>query len=204
MKTITPIFPCLIYQHEIEDFNSVRDDFIQYAYDQEKQNPNPVEKSNRGGWQTPDSNFFMADEKFQPLFSWFAEKIKEYKTHIDYDMSKRHDIILNSFWFNINRRFNYNISHHHPNCTLSAVLWIKASKDSGALCFESPHEYAQYSSMYLQKQDFVDKYLACPSYKIVSKEGTMVIFPSHLRHYVEDNLSNEDRISLAVNITLEI
>ena len=52
------------------------------------------------------------------------------------------------------------------------------------------YEYAQYSSMYLQKQDFVDKYLACPSYKIVPKR-TMVIFPS-FETLCEDNLSNED------------
>ena len=61
MKTITPVFPCLIYEDETKDFHLVQDKFIDYAYGQEKKNPKSAEKSNRGGWQSPDPKFFIND-----------------------------------------------------------------------------------------------------------------------------------------------
>jgi uncharacterized protein (TIGR02466 family) len=32
--------------------------------------------------------------------------------------------------------------------------------------------------------------------------GKMIIFPSHLYHYVESNKSDEDRISIAFNLNI--
>ena len=39
-------------------------------------------------------------------------------------------------------------------------------------------------------------------YKYEPKEGAMIIFPAHLIHKVEENKSNEDRISVSFNIDL--
>ena len=119
---------------------------------------------------------------------------------MNFDMGKGRDIYLESMWFNINGKGCYNVSHHHPNSTLAGVLWIKTPKDSGQLVFESPNEYAEHDLMEVQRQEVVDEYLACPAFRIIPKEGSMVIFPSHLRHGVEVNNSEEDRISLAFNI----
>ena len=50
MKTITPAFPCLIYEEdETKDFHLVQQKFIDFVYDQERKNPNGGEKSNIGG-----------------------------------------------------------------------------------------------------------------------------------------------------------
>ena len=66
--------------------------------------------------------------------------------------------------------------------------------------FESPHEFVEYDLMSVQKQEMIEQYLDCPAYRIVPTEGLMVLFPSHLRHGVEQNQSDEDRISMAFNI----
>ena len=143
---------------------------------------------------------FYNQEPFQPYMNWFGNRIKEYLDHMDFNMTSGRDIFLSSMWFNINGKDTYNISHHHPTATIAGVLWIKAPKNCGLLYFESPHEFAEYDLMSMQKKEMVDQYLACANYNIVPKEGLMILFPSHLRHGVEMNQSDEDRISLAFNI----
>ena len=204
MKTITPAFPCLIYEDETKDFDLIKDGIIQYAYNQERRYPESNKKSNYGGWQTPNPKFFTEDEEFQPYVDWFGYRIKEYLEHLDYDEKKKYGITVTSFWFNINRRFNFNIAHNHPNSNLAGVLWVKIPKDSGTLVFESPHEFAESNTMYLQKQNLIDRYLAWERLAVEPKEGNMIIFPSHLRHRVTENLSTEDRISLAFNLTVDV
>ena len=39
--------------------------------------------------------------------------------------------------------------------------------------------------------------------KIKPKEGTFIIFPSHLKHHVPENKSEETRITLSGNISLK-
>lgn len=204
MKTITPVFPCLIYEDETKDFHLVQDKFIDYAYGQEKKNPKSAEKSNRGGWQSPDPKFFINDQEFQPLFNWLADRVKDYLEFVDYDKEVPHDVEMKSMWLNINRRFNSNIHHWHPNSNLSGVLYIKAPKDCGNIFFESPHEFTEFNTMHIQKRYFIDKYMAWRYMGIEPKEGNLIIFPSHLKHCVDANQSTEDRISLAFNMNIDI
>jgi len=41
------------------------------------------------------------------------------------------------------------------------------------------------------------------THNFVPHEGRILIFPSSLEHHVEENKSNEDRISYSFNIVLE-
>ena len=41
------------------------------------------------------------------------------------------------------------------------------------------------------------------SYYFNSTEGRILVFPSHLNHHVQENKSNEDRISVSFNIRLQ-
>ena len=204
MKTITPVFPCLIYEDELSDFHLVQDKFIDYAYKQEKKNPIGAEKSNVGGWQSPNAKFFVNDPEFQPLFNWLSGKIKDYLEFVDYDKKVPHDVEMKGIWFNINRRFNLNSYHWHPNSNLSGILYIKTPKDCGNVFFQSPHEFTEFSTMHIQKQHFIDKYMAWRYMGIEPKEGSLIIFPSHLKHCVGANQSTEDRISLAFNMGINI
>ena len=41
------------------------------------------------------------------------------------------------------------------------------------------------------------------SYNLSPKEGSVILFPSYLRHAVEVNESDEDRISASFNVHME-
>jgi len=48
-----------------------------------------------------------------------------------------------------------------------------------------------------KKSNFIDD-----SYHCYPTEGRIIVFPSHLEHHVQENKSNEDRISVSFNIRL--
>ena len=201
-RRIIPLFPSLMYRDDkTKGFDDVKEDLIEYAYKQREEDDINQIISNRGGWQTPHLKMtFFNTESFKPYMNWFSERLKEYLDHMDFNMSSGRDIFLSSMWFNINGKGAYNISHQHVETTISGVLWIKIPKNCGNFYFESPHEVVQYDFMAVQKPEMVQQYLDCPAYRIEPQEGLMILFPSHLRHGVEQNQSDEDRISLAFNI----
>jgi len=203
MKKVIPIFPSLIYEDKPEGFLNIKNGLIDYIYNLELKNPsNGNRRSNIGGWQSDNPKFYRDDPEFQPYCDWIISNLKQYTEFMNF--KKPYDFNLDSMWVNINRRFHFNISHHHPNSHLAGVLWIKTPRDCGEFTFESPNEFTEYQLCSIQNEDMIRKYLSCPGYTINPEEGKIIIFPSHLRHFVTENLSDQDRISIAFNMTISV
>jgi uncharacterized protein (TIGR02466 family) len=108
---------------------------------------------------------------------------------------------MNSLWINISRTGEFHKLHMHPNCDLSGCVYIKTPEDCGNVFFEDPN--------FLQKINQVeDNNNVINSMNRVSCEhtptvGKVLFFPSWIRHQVEQNHSDETRISMAFNFQLE-
>ena len=59
-----------------------------------------------------------------------------------------------------------------------------------------------FPSAVIQFEDFANKNGAHVGYWMEPKPGECILFPSHLEHWVEQNKSTEDRISISFNIGL--
>ena len=53
-------------------------------------------------------------------------------------------------------------------------------------------------------EEFQKKSSAYPVYMFPPTEGTILLFPASIMHKVESNQSDEDRISVAFNLTFRI
>ena len=85
---------------------------------------------------------------------------------------------LPPFWFNIAKPREITGLHDHANLSaLSAVVYIQADSNAGNLYFEKD-----------------------PGIEVIPEPGKIVLFPPHLKHGVQENRSNEERISLAFNL----
>ncbi len=103
-------------------------------------------------------------------------------------------------WININRRGDYNVEHDHPESDLSAVLWVKTPANCGGLVFSSPKSFVQHKIIEVLDEEIVEQ-TNCTYGKVFHpEEGKMIVFPSDMRHSVEMNCSDEDRISIAFNM----
>ena len=192
--SVKNIFPISIHQFEINDFDNIKSKLIDYVYNLQKQDPVGVDISNRGGWQSPTLNLSKDNDLLRNFLIECLSDIPfiEKQTSLQFDA-----------WVNINKKGNHNIRHIHPTSNLSGVLWIKCPEKCGEIVFTSPYEFVGFKELELYSDKFKKENNAYISYRINPKEGYMILFPSHLAHRVNENKSDEDRISIAFNIKFD-
>ena len=157
--------------------------------------------SNRGGWQSDhiDINSIDNDE-----FNLLLSEIRQAVNKISFEMGIIPSLDINNMWINMTRYGNYNVPHFHSGSILSGTFYVKTPKNSGSIEFENPisglidsyltHWHLGYERE-IKKSSWLSQKLSIPC-----EENTIVIFPSWIKHSVEQNLNkDEDRISIAFN-----
>ena len=187
------IFPIPIHQFDVNGFSEIKDELIDYAYDYKKKDPIGVSLSNRGGWQSEGFNIINEDDVLQLFLINCLSNFPPIKKSVE---------LRGYAWININKPGDYNIKHVHPTNNLSGVLWIKCLENSGDIVFDSPNNFESFLENKSYIDDFKKSYFIDDSYHCYPTEGRMIVFPSHLQHHVQENKSNEDRISVSFNIRL--
>lgn len=162
-------------------------------------------RSNQGGYQTypytaPNFDNPLVEELFTDIIAPSAQdilnswglneiKIKEY-----------------CYWYNINHKYTYNSSHSHPGSHISGVYYVKVPSNSGNIIFErseSERDRMQFQSQKMIMGNMnVDNPNINTEHWFVPEEGMLLMFPGHLNHKVEQNLSDDadsDRISISFN-----
>ena len=190
--TLTNLFPSPVHIFESDGFDEFKNNLIDYVYKLKEKDPEGYTISNRNGWQSrgfdlSDMNDLLHGTILQGLSSFSAIK----------NTTK----MRASAWININSPGSYNVKHTHPNSHLSGVMWIKAPKDSGNIVFDNPNGHQTHTEINSYNQEFKDQFFVHHAYWLPPIEGRMIIFPSHLQHGVNENNSNEDRISISFNVT---
>tara|TARA_X000000368_G_scaffold133963_1_gene105147 strand:- start:91 stop:675 length:585 start_codon:yes stop_codon:yes gene_type:complete len=181
------LFPTKILMSCDNDFISYRDDMVAWMNTYAQKNEG-VNKSNIGGYQSPD-NFYL-EESFAPYMNRISEHIMStLEEYLDDDMCSinRNNISLGNMWFNFNYPHNYNVYHVHPNCVLAGVLWVQTVDDTN-IRFECLDAFARGLTEKRTNESFTPK------------EGQLVLFPSHIPHMVDQNNTEETRISISFNI----
>ena len=192
--TTKNIFPVPIHTFDVNGFEQIQNDLIDYAYDLKNKDPKGVLISNRGGWQ---SSCFSLNNENDTLQSFLMDCLGEFPP-----IKKSVDLIV-SAWVNINPPNSFNTKHSHPDCNLAGVLWIKTPKDCGNIVFQSPFNFQTYKEVESYTEDFKSQNKYFDKYFFNPIEGRIMVFPSHLLHEVNPNESKEDRISVSFNIRLK-
>jgi len=148
--------------------------------------------SNRGGWQ---SNFVDDLPQMQPLVNEINNRLEQLRNVVNFI----DEVVLKieSMWININHRYSYNSLHIHPNSYISGVYYVKTPENSGELVLRNPSNIQSMftpSSVIKSFNEFNSS-----KWTISPEVGKLVLFPSWIEHEVTQNLSNEDRISVAFN-----
>lgn len=176
------IFPNFFYSVDL-DINSAR--IANFILSLEK-NTIGRNYSNGGGWQ--DDILLVDDPDINKLIFQTKEVCQEITNSWKIDSK----LILKNIWANVNRKNNFNYPHFHPQSLFSAVYYVMANEDSGNLVIKRPDIQEHYI-------DNADTEYTQKHFNVVPKTGRLIIFPSYLNHFVEQNLSNTPRISLAMN-----
>lgn len=167
---------------------NVGDDIIKHVYDTKGKYPS-TSLSNIGGWQSP---YFNSSDLQYPMTQICNEVIENVKVaYSRYNIARNPELV--NFWFNVNKKYNYNSPHAHLRTTFSAVLYLKTPTNCGRIVFHNPApEFS--GKPYLPNQFTSGLFAVDPSV------GRLVVFSSDLVHSVEQNLSTDDddeRLSIA-------
>lgn len=185
-------FPCPIHTF-ILDIPNV-EDLVQFVYT-ERRRSDGVKKSNAGGWQSEDN--YNGDNPITSIIHPHMEKLFADRSLFKESLSVK----MNSLWINLNEPGNYNHSHNHPGSDLSGVLWLKVPPKSGNIVFESPHSFTEHKLLNSYSKEFVSNNNLHDWFFIEPQAGLLILFPSHLNHSVTQNKSDQDRISVAFNLS---
>lgn len=190
---VQKLFSVPIHYLQIDNFEDIRDSLIKYAYDLKNIEQEGRLASNRGGFQSDPFEIKDCNDILHDLLINVIAHIPSFRENID---------VKCDGWININPPQAFNVTHHHPNCEIAGVLWIKIPKNSGDFIFVSPYDFLSYVEMFSYKEEFKQELNYYHNYKFSPQEGTLLLFPSHLQHRVARNESNEDRISVSFNLKL--
>ena len=192
------LFPTQVSSGTIKDFDDYKQDLIDWIYEYKKQDSGISKISNKGGWQSLSKEVFT-DKGFKPFKNKLIPEITELCNQ--FCVLRKMDLV--QMWLNVNGPNSYNVSHRHPGCDLSGVLWIKQTPEQGRFVFDNMDVgYRDAILLTSSNRIYLEEKKMPPEYVPQYTDGTMILFPGNLSHRVEINETTEDRISLSFNIKI--
>ena len=184
---IEKFFPTLVYGKDVQlNNNQLAQDIVNWS-NQDK----GVSKTNVKGWHST-TDMHTKSEYSQLI----TELMRMQKEIYDNEHIARY-ARLGNMWANINPPGSMNMPHIHPNALFSGVYYVKSNPKSGRLKIMDPRPGAQ---LYMPTRKPGDAGRDMwKDANIEPIEGRIIMFPSWLWHSVEENKSDDIRISVSFN-----
>lgn len=181
------IFPTYIWSTELDNIDN--QELKTFAYNLKSKSPGRL-ISGYGGWQS---------DRFKNNIPSELEKLVEQIENRVVEISFKLQIPAPRFgniWFNINSPGSYNQIHNHRGALLSGVYYVDVpNNETGNIEFHRNDE----ADYYLHQILTPDHHFASTKLIYPAKTNTLYIFPAWLKHSVQGNKSNKDRISISFN-----
>jgi len=185
-------FPTPIWSRQISD-EALNQELERAIYALRDEDPMGVGKSNNLGWQSRDE---LQD---RPEFSRILEIILQSSETIreDLNIPLENRFLIATSWCGINPPGAFNMTHTHPNTTISGVYYVRAPKNCGNIQFVD----ARLAHL-MTKQGFADpdKPLTWEAVTVTPETGRLFMFPAWLPHNVKPNMSRQDRLIISFNL----
>jgi uncharacterized protein (TIGR02466 family) len=192
---IQQYFPAVVLTELLTSINV--NQLQEYAYELKANNSGRT-VTNYGGWQS--ENLDYNNEIIKPLVQQIYKHVA--MMHEIHHIKDKYIPIIDNIWININSKGGFNRPHLHNDDLFSGVFYLKTPDKCGNIVFSHPAQQHQYH--YRADYPIVEQWTETNSGIMFqhAQVGKLILFPSWLVHYVEPNLSDEDRISIAFNTKL--
>lgn len=182
------LFPTSVY---IVD-NLLTNDFLQ-----KYQNTilNNTSESGGSNWLTNVKNclgtYNLNENSF---FEDLHQKVTEHVNVFNKHMGSNRFYSCKYSWFNIYEIGDYQEYHNHPHSTYSAIFFLKTNSESSPLVLQNPAEdmHPPHDIVHLNELNF-------GNYRFESRQNSLIIFRSYIKHMVPKHHDIEKRITIAFN-----
>lgn len=189
---IIPLFSIPLYKGKVEIEESVKNILLNEKYT----------RMPSGNGHFSENKFILDLPKIKSLKDEVEIHIKNY-VYKFLMVSETMNFYIQNSWVVKHFPKDWAQSHSHSNALISGVLYLKTKENSGKITFEKPDGYTNLFHQCMRVPFSGIDNNNCDFWHEVPKDNDILLFPSHLRHYVEKNESNEDRYSLAFNLNVE-
>jgi uncharacterized protein (TIGR02466 family) len=195
-------FPTPLYCTDIENFKELNPKIIEKIYQIKEVDPG-IQKTNILGWHSKYNLHNDPEMLKVPEFLSVRNIIFETAQNVISDMGYKKPVICTYMWININNKFASNEIHDHPHSLLSGSYYLQTPEPVSQIKFYDPRPVNAFcvNNCLPEEMETTDYTLTHVSFKPVA--GNLVFFHSWLKHSVEVNLSDEDRISLSFNFIFD-
>ena len=157
--------------------------------------------SNYGGWQSHCLS--LKENVLKNLLIEIEKNLVPLEQALR--LRKEFKIKVSSIWANVSGTGAVHTPHIHNGSILSGVYYVSLPENSGNLRLMNPNLFNYVTLTFMGKiETFTEGPTPFTSGNMEFKgsQGSLVIFPSHICHYVLPNLSKEVRISISFNTKL--
>jgi uncharacterized protein (TIGR02466 family) len=194
-------FPTPIWTTRLKNIVKLNKEMLTFIYGMREKDPTGVQKSNMLGWHSRDFDF----PKSPPIIKFFKKitpLIKQVTKDLNWD-NKNYRVRLSASWAIINPKYACNQDHIHPNNFISAAYYVNfpktMPKNSGRIVFKDPRPSHLFFQATVNKLSPLNE----NEVTVQPATGVLAMFPSYLYHWVEPNLSDEDRVIISFNLRQE-
>ena len=180
----TPVWEC-----PVEDIDNKS--IAEYCYKVRDEKPG-VNISNRGGWHS--------GELITPIPPALDQLFSDLTVFVN-DVPQRYigtsNLVLGNWWININGKYDYNESHDHQNSVLSGTYYVQVPEENmGDLILHRGDNAEFFLTSKVEREQTMANAMSIPC---PVKESMFYLFPSWVKHSVERNNTDSERISIAFN-----
>ena len=166
-----------------------------------------MKRSNQGGWHSDNGMQDWGGEATTRLIMIAADTVERHLSVTDMPDHLRMGWNVD-IWANVNTAGDVNAQHCHPGAFASAVFYVDMGNDGapardGHLVLEDPRypmAHMQHPSVLWHGADGKGTASQVP---VLPQTGELIVFPSWLRHSVRPHTGRGERISIAINLSLQ-
>ncbi len=189
-------FSTPVWTFQINNYENVNEEMYNYIKSEQKKDGRGITKSNIKGWHSKD--FRLETKEPQNFINLILPSIEQVMIDMNWEKQKQ-KIRISNMWAIINTGGSANTRHQHGNSTISGAYYVRAPKNSGDIVFYDPRP----APVYTYPNALSPNLLNAQINGISPNEGSLVLFPSYLDHSVNENLSNDERIVISFNLTIQ-
>ena len=189
-KFCTPIWVV-----KLKGVAKLNQELLTYVYSLRKNDPKGIQKSNMLGWHSQNIDL-QASKPHLKFFNKIAPCLERVSEDLSWNRQE-YGYKITSTWAIINPKYACNQSHIHGNNLISAAYYVKFPKNSGNIVFQDPRPSNMFYNARCQKLNSLNEQEVI----VYPETGVLAMFPSYLWHWVQPNLTDEDRVILSFNVS---
>ena len=140
------------------------------------------------------NKYILENDKLINLKKYLQDNINDF-AHNVYSFTNDQSFYITQSWVNYNDKGTSHHKHNHSNSIFSGVYYID-SNENFRLNLENNYNPLPLFNFNVKEYNYFNS----DAFYVETVKNSCVIFPSHIKHFVEENKNDKTRISLAFNV----